>query len=224
MLTHAPQPQDGGPVPLSTEGLLRQFKSLLVLFVSAYSCTVGTLLVVFVPQRCTTLVGGGRNVTATVVDSECTFAQNVYEAISPYNAGVLVVSFLTVAALAYGFYIEAQRDAWIVRKFNADHSKPDDLLRQELDVQLHPENAKLREKLVGLNRHYYRVFATIACLWGVNVVLSAVVCFYYYFQDYVSCAARPACRPPPPPTALLMPRPHSFPPPPVHSAPSPPSS
>jgi hypothetical protein len=86
--------------------------------------------------------------------------------------------------LAYGFYIEAQRDAWIVRKFNADHSKPDDLLRQELDVQLHPENAKLREKLVSLNSWYYRVFATIACLWGVNVVLSAVVCFYFYFQDY----------------------------------------
>lgn len=170
--------------PPTTDALLRRFQSLLVLLVSAYSCSVGTLLVVFVPQRCTSYVGGLFNATAVEVASECSFQENVWVNISPYNAGVLVVSFLTVFALYYGFSVEAQRDAWIVRHFNADHGKPDDLLRQELNPELHPENAGLRQKLSDLNTHYYRVFAGIAVLWSINVLLSSIVCFFYYYQDY----------------------------------------
>lgn len=151
-----------------------------LLLLSSYSCFVGTLLSIFVPQDCPVQLTLA-NVTATI-SSECSFSQNLYINISPYNAFSLAFNFFTVAALAWGFSVEFSRDRWILAHFDVVPSVPDDHLKTDLDATLHPENVGLKNTLMERNLYYYRVILLVTVLYAINVIVSGVLVFYFYYQ------------------------------------------
>ena len=192
----------------------RELQAFFFLLIAGYSCFVGTLLAIFVPQGCGTFQNEGANSTLTYSQSDCTIDQNVYQDITPFNAFVLFVNFFTAAALAYGFYVEFTRERFILERFDVDDAKPDDYLyTMELNKDQHPENTKLAEALLAINRRYYNTVVFLSVLYLFNALVSAVLVFYFYYQDYVSLLLlfwglyRTRCSIPPPFSPLF--RPHN---------------
>lgn len=168
------------------EKVVRELTVLAISLAALYSNVISSFLAVFVPQNCPTTVytgGNGKFTNATVVNTECTFQQNVYIDISPYNAFTLIVNLVTCIALIVGFYIEWRRDMFIIEHFDVDESKGDDDLKLQLDVPT-PTHDHLRVTLASYNRLYRNYFIWLAILFIVNVAVSGVLVFHYYYADY----------------------------------------
>jgi len=164
------------------EKFIRELTVLAISLAALYSNVISSFLAVFVPQNCPTVIAGaGRNVT--VVNTECTYQQNTYIDISPYNAFTLVVNLVTCIALIVGFYIEWRRDMFIISHFDIEESKGDDDLKLLL-AEPSPYHDSLRLTLASYNRVYRNYFIFLLILFIVNVCVSGVLVFHYYYADY----------------------------------------
>jgi len=163
--------------------LLKELQILGFLVVALYSCVFGSLLAIFVPQTC--LAPGlalGRNGTAvsTLVEADCSLAQNIYIDISPLNGVALFFNFLLCALLLAGFAVEFRRERFIVMHFGEDPERPEGYL--ETDLMAHDE---LRLKLIAMNTQYYRIFVAIFAVAVVNVGVSGALVFSKeYYNGY----------------------------------------
>ena len=162
---------------LCSAAFIRELSIVGFLLVAAFSSVFGTLLAIFVPQTCENDVFGAskdgfKNLTAVTVSSDCTFAQNVYIDISPYNGFVLGVNFLTLLLTLGGYIFEFFREKFIVTHFDVDYEKPDHHLKKELNKD---ESLKLR--LTRWNKSYNGLFISIALVYFVNVIVSGILVF-----------------------------------------------
>ena len=195
------------------------------MLVAVYTCFVGTFLAVFVPQRCDTAVPS-RGGNTTVLSTECTFAQNVYLGLDPYNVAALLLNLATFLALLLGFIVEFRRERWIINNLELDPALPENNLNTELCLTTaddapgtngwpadgpggpnHQHKLELRRTLYEYNKHYKKLYEWIAGLTVANVVVSGVLVFYFWFQD-VRLPGR-ASPPPPSPRFPSPPRPIS---------------
>ena len=168
--------------------LVRKLMVVGYLTLATYTCFIGTFLAVFVPQRCTTVLPAAAGAgNATVVASECTFAQNVYEDIDAYNTGALLLNLATFLVLMCGFYLEFQREKWIIHNLDADPAKPDNNLASELTGDSEGLSDELKTELFRTlrlhNRKYKVIFEVILFFMIANAVVSGVLVFLYWFQD-----------------------------------------
>ena len=202
--------------------LVRKLMVVGYLTLATYTCFIGTFLAVFVPQRCTTVLPAAAGAgNATVVASECTFAQNVYQDIDAYNTGALLLNLATFLVLMVGFYLEFQREKWIIHNLDADPAKPDNNLASELTGDSEGLSDELKMELFRTlrlhNRRYKIIFEAIFFFMIANAVVSGVLVFLYWFQDVRGAPAAlfpgrnrqpPAAAPPPPHPPPLPAVPH----------------
>jgi len=160
----------------SNEKFFREITVFFMAIAGLYSCVMSSFLAVFVPQRCDV----PRN-NVTRLSTDCTFEENVYIDISPYNLGTLLVNLVTCVMLAIGFFIEWRRDLFVIDNFDVDEGKPDTGLKGQL---AEPANHKLLKILQSYNRTYRNYFLGLIFVFAGNVVTSGVLVFYYYYQDY----------------------------------------
>jgi len=127
----------------------------------------------------------GVNGNATlIVTGECTFDQNLYVDIEPYNAFVLAMNFFTVLCVFCAFYFESERDKWLLGKFEANPSLPDDALQKSLGPRTNPESEQLYSGLLQLNRQYLVIFRLVVGIYICNAVVSGVLVFKFYYINY----------------------------------------
>ena len=173
---------------------IREITAVLVLLASFFQNVVSSFLSVFVPQRCSSSQGSSfstvNNVTALSREGDCTFSENVYEDIGPYNMFVLIINGLTCAGLSICFYVEWRREIWIIERFDVSESKGAQNLRSELtnvvptDTDRLMRVSALRAGLAGYNLWYKRCFLAFVFLFLFNVVVSGVLVFHYFYLDY----------------------------------------
>ena len=163
---------ESGAVLCFTAAQVREATVAGVLLVKAYSCFIGAFFAVFVPQRCTQQVGD------TIVNTDCTFAQNVYEDIDRLNLITLLVNLASAMSLLAGFYYEWRRERWIIEHLDVDYSKGENNLVK--DIQGHET---LRLQLTQYNLRYFRAFVLIGLLNIANVCLSIYFMTFWY-ADY----------------------------------------
>jgi len=149
--------------------VVRELTVLSILAVKAYSCFIGAFFAVFVPQLCTTKVGG------VEVATDCTFAQNVYEDIDRLNLITLLVNLAAAASLLAGFYYEWRRERWIIQHLDVDYSRGEDALVKDI-----AGNEALRLGLQQYNQRYYRAFVFIGVINAANVALSIYFMTFWY--------------------------------------------
>ena len=168
--------------------------------VALYTCFIGTFLAVFVPQACYVSTGGGRNATAAAHD--CTFAENVYIGLDPYNVGTLLLNLVTFLVLVVGFVVEYHRERWIIAHLDVDSSLPDTYLDTILTGTagsdapgvngydsngpggpIYQQRRQLHQTLFEYNKHYKKLFEWIAPLMLGNIVVSGVLVFMYWYRD-----------------------------------------
>ena len=167
--------------------LIQQLSILGFLLIAAFSSVFGTLLAIFVPQKCFNTVSGSNtltgNVTTIGVFNDCTLAQNIYVDIGPFNAFVLAFNFLSLALILGGYSFEFLRERFIVIAFDVDYEKSADHL-DRIDFK-DGKHAALKEKLVRWNRAYRGVFIAIAFVSLCNIVLSGILVFSTeYYSGY----------------------------------------
>jgi hypothetical protein len=112
------------------------------------------------------------------VNTDCTFAQNVYEDIDRLNLITLLVNLASALSLLAGFYYEWRRERWIIEHLDVDYSKGENNLVK--DIQGHET---LRLHLTQYNLRYFRAFALIGLLNVANVCLSIYFLTFWY-ADY----------------------------------------
>ena len=160
---------ESGAVLCFSAAQVREATVAGVLLVKAYSCFIGAFFAVFVPQRCTQQVGD------TIVNTDCTFAQNVYEDIDRLNLITLLVNLASAMSLLAGFYYEWRRERWIIQHLDVDYSRGEDALVKDI-----AGNEALRLGLQQYNQRYYRAFVFIGVVNAANVALSIYFMTFWY--------------------------------------------
>lgn len=195
------KPEPSPVAALLSPATIRKAMVAGYMLIALYTCFVGTFLAVFVPQLCG--------------NAECTFEQNVYVDLSPYNVAALLLNLATFLALLLGFIVEFRRERWIINNLDVDPALPENNLNTELCLTTaddapgtngwpadglggpnHQHKLELRRTLYEYNKHYKKLYEWIAGLTVANVVVSGVLVFYYYFKDVRLRARLPPPRPP----------------------------
>ena len=146
-----------------------------IFFLQIYKIVTGTLLTIFVPQSCETLVNGTENLV-------CTLSQN-YENPDLYHRKTMYLN-ITTMVLFFGYYVtELKRENWAIKYLDVDNNKSDNSLKEI--IKLEPN---LDKEMDRLNLYYYYLLNTTISTYIVNVALSIRVLYTgYHGSATVSC-------------------------------------
>lgn len=142
-----------------------------------YKILTGTLLTVFVPQSCETLLE-----TNTTENRICTLTQN-FENNDLYHKKTLYWN-ITTMILFLGYYmIELKRENWSIKYLDIDNNKPDNSLKEIIKNE--PGLDKYMDRL---NIYYYNFLLATIFAYAVNVALMVKILYTdYHSSSTVSC-------------------------------------
>lgn len=142
-----------------------------------YKILTGTLLTVFVPQSCETLLE-----TNTTENRICTLTQN-FENNDLYHKKTLYWN-ITTMVLFLGYYmIELKRENWSIKYLDIDNNKPDNSLKEIIKTE--PELDKYMDRL---NIYYYNFLLATIFSYAVNVGLMVKILYTdYHSSSTISC-------------------------------------
>ena len=186
----------------------QQNMTVTVNFISdGFKVLMASLLSVFVPQKCETHVPNidifnntfgamnwaitlnqntsfTRAINGTTLDEHiCTLSEN-FSDLMDFNMVVLVFNFITLFFFMYLYYIELNREKWLISHFDYDKEKTDEAI---LTVKI--EYPDIHQKLQEKNYIYMRAYKYLAILYSINMVISAILVFHYYYYDYRTITA-----------------------------------
>jgi hypothetical protein len=157
-----------------THDTLQKVSIIFTLIISSYTVIIGSFYCLFVPQSCPDKIFIS-NSTA-VSKHTCSLTENFTD-LTTYNWVVLIFNAVTAAVLLVAFGYEYYRENWMVDQFDADESKPDNNLEKE--IELYPE---IKQKFIEISYRYYLLFLATAIFNVVNMILSAILIFYFYYD------------------------------------------
>ena len=143
-----------------------------------YKILTGTLLTIFVPQSCETLLLE-KNTTENRV---CSITQN-YENNDFYHQKTMYWNFMTMI-LFFGYYmIELKRENWAIQYLDIDNDKPDNSLKEIIK-----RDPKLDKEMDKLNLYYYYFLNTTIVAYSINVSLMIQILYTdYHGSSTISC-------------------------------------
>ena len=156
---------------------LQRIKVTGIFCLQIYKILTGTLLTVFVPQSCETLLE-----TNTTENRICTLTQN-FENNDLYHKKTLYWN-ITTMVLFLGYYmIELKRENWSIKYLDIDNNKPDNSLKEIIKTE--PE---LDEYMDRLNIYYYYFLLSAIFSYAVNVGLMVKILYTdYHSSSTISC-------------------------------------
>lgn len=142
-----------------------------------YKILTGTLLTVFVPQSCETLLE-----TNTTENRICTLTQN-FENNDLYHKKTLYWN-ITTMVLFLGYYmIELKRENWSIKYLDIDNNKPDNSLKEIIKTE-----PALDKYMDILNIYYYNFLLATIFAYTINVALMIKILYTdYHSSSTISC-------------------------------------
>ena len=142
-----------------------------------YKILTGTLLTVFVPQSCETLLE-----TNTTENRVCTLTQN-FENNDLYHKKTLYWN-ITTMVLFLGYYmIELKRENWSIKYLDIDNNKPDNSLKEIIKNE--PSLDKYMDRI---NIYYYNFLLATIFAYTINVGLMIKILYSdYHGSSTISC-------------------------------------
>jgi hypothetical protein len=148
--------------------IVQRFKVGGLFILQMYKVMTGTLLALFVPQKCG--------------DHICTIQENIDDN-DRFHEMVLSWNILT-SVLFIGYYLlELRREEWSIKYLDIDNDKPDNSLKEviikykDLDV-----------KMDRMNKYYYNVVRVTIFFYIINNLLSIrLLKDKYYSSTTLSC-------------------------------------
>mgnify|MGYP001165437301 CR=1 FL=1 len=148
--------------------IVQRFKVGGLFFLQMYKVMTGTLLALFVPQKCG--------------DHICSIQENIDDS-DHFHEMVLSWNILT-SVLFIGYYLlELRREEWSIKFLDIDNDKPDNCLKEVII-----KYKDLDEKMDRINKYYYNVVRVTIFFYIVNNLLSIrLLKDKYYSSTTLSC-------------------------------------
>ena len=148
--------------------IIQRFKVGGLFFLQMYKVMTGTLLALFVPQKCG--------------DSICTIDENINDN-DDFHMKVLSWNILT-SVLFLGYYIlELRREEWSIKYLDIDNDKSDNSLKEEI-----VKYKELDVKMDRMNKYYYNIVRVTIVFYIINNLLSMrLLKDKYYSSTTLSC-------------------------------------
>lgn len=129
-----------------------------------FKIAMATLLALFVPQSCAGQV--------------CSFSQNFIN-LSIYNTFVLVYNFATLGYFIWLYYIEVDREKWMITHLDYDENQSEYYL-----YNFRESHKDIFDRLQQRNKIYLFTYNILKYLYISNFIFSAILVFHYYYLDY----------------------------------------
>ena len=147
-------------------------------FLQLYKITTGTLLTLFIPQKCESF----NNSTGLIETNICSLNDN-YENNNEYHKKTLYWNIFTMTLFVGYYMIELYRENWSIQYLDIDNDKPDNSLKEiiknykELDV-----------KMDRINLYYYYTLKATIFSYMINLLLTIkILKDDYHSSSTLSC-------------------------------------
>jgi hypothetical protein len=134
------------------QDIIQRIKICGFFFLESYKITMGTLLSLFVPQKCDEHV--------------CTITENLNNKES-YHSLVMYTNFTSMFLFLSYYMVELYREEWCVKNLDVDNNYSDNHLKQVI-VKL----PNLNLKMDRLNKIYYYLFNLNCLIYTINLGVS----------------------------------------------------
>ena len=159
---------------------LKERLKIGALFVfQSYKVIMGSLLILFVPQKCSDLINlndlSGSYISGDPDSVICSLNDNLYKTDDNFHNVTLGLNFLCVSLFFGMYFVELRRENWCVKYFDINHDFPDNHLDDIIDTK--PEvKLELRKK----NNRYFKITCLTTSVYLINLVLSSIIIYTNY--------------------------------------------
>jgi len=134
------------------QDVIQRVKVCGFFFLELYKITTGTLLSLFVPQKCDEHV--------------CTITENLNNK-ETYHSIVMYTNFVSMFLFLSYYIVELYREEWCVRNLDVDNNYSDNHLKQII-IKL----PNLNDRMDKLNKIYYHLFNLNCFIYTINLGIS----------------------------------------------------
>lgn len=152
-----------------SEDIKQKVQTTFQFFLEIYKVFIASLLCVFVPQKCT-----------NQPDNLCTINDNLFD-LDNYNMVCVCFNFTTLFFFLVLYIYEYKREQWCINYFDIDEKKLDDYLYKEIE-----EYPEYKERIYKFNKRYWILTLISVTFNIVNIFLSSVLIFKFFYLDYRS--------------------------------------
>ena len=158
--------------------LIQRFKVSGIFLLQIYKITTGTLLTLFIPQKCEVF----NNSTQLIETNICSLTEN-YENNEVYHRKTLYWNILTMTLFLGYYLIELYRENWSIKFLDIDNNKPDNSLKEIIK-----EYKSLDTKMDRINLYYlYTLKATIFTYFINLLLMIKIIKNDYHSSSTLSC-------------------------------------
>lgn len=141
----------------------------------SYKVIMGSLLILFVPQKCEELVEYSGSTDGEYQDVICSVSDNLNKKDDLFHDITLGFNFLCVGLFLVTYVVELRREHWCVKHLDINHDFPDNHLDDIIDSK--PE---LKMDLRKRNSRYFKITSLTSGVYAVNLLLSSIVIYDNY--------------------------------------------
>lgn len=158
--------------------LIQRFKVSGIFLLQIYKITTGTLLTLFIPQKCEVF----NNSTQLIETNICSLTEN-YENNEVYHRKTLYWNIFTMTLFLGYYLIELYRENWSIKYLDIDNDKPDNSLKVIIK-----EYKSLDTKMDRINLYYlYTLKATIFTYFINLLLMIKIIKNDYHSSSTLSC-------------------------------------
>lgn len=141
--------------------LIQRVKVSGIFLLQLYKITTGTLLTLFIPQKCEMF----NNSTQLTESKICSLTEN-YNNNNVYHRKTLYWNIFTMTLFLGYYMIELYRENWSIKYLDIDNNKPDNSLKEIIKNYKH-----LDIKMDRINLYYYYTLNSTIFSYFINLLL-----------------------------------------------------
>ena len=142
----------------------------------SYKVIMGSLLILFVPQKCEELVdSSGSTGIDEYQDVICSVSDNLNKKDDLFHDITLGFNFLCVGLFLITYFVELRRENWCVKHLDINHDFPDNHLDDIID-----QKPELKIELRKKNSRYFKITSITSFIYMINLILSSIIIYDNY--------------------------------------------
>ena len=142
----------------------------------SYKIIMGSLLILFVPQKCEELVdNSGSTNLDEYQDVICSVSDNLNKKDDLFHDITLGFNFLCVGLFLITYFVELRRENWCVKHLDINHDFPDNHLDDIID-----QKPELKIELRKKNSRYFKITSITSFIYMINLILSSIIIYDNY--------------------------------------------
>ena len=141
----------------------------------SYKVIMGSLLILFVPQKCEELVEYSGSDSDEYETAICSVSDNLHKTDDMFHNITLGFNFLCVGLFLITYVVELRREHWCVKNFDINHDFPDNHLDDIID-----QKPELKAELYKRNNRYFKITSLTSSVYMINLILSSIIIYDNY--------------------------------------------